>query len=814
MSDKRRLLEAAQAGDEEAFAGLVGPYQPELRAHCYRMLGSVADAEDALQETLLRAWSALERFQSRSSLGSWLYRIATNASLRMIEKRPKRVLPIDYGPAADPHAALGEPLTDSVWLEPYPDAELGLEAALLGPDARYEQRESIELAFAAAFQHLPARQRAVLILRDVLGFSAKETAEALETTSVSVDSALQRAHKAIEERVPAETQQITLRALGDRKLREIVTRFTDAWERKDVDAVVAMLADDARLAMPPGPSGTAAVTPWRPSSAAGRSPCTNDGGYSRRAPTLNPPSPATCGTSTPAGSHPRRSWCSPSAPPASRRSPPSAPRALSALRPVRATTSVNEVRVRSELAALDASIEGEVIYPESPEYESVRRPAWAQYENVRPVAVVRCRTPTDVAGSLAVARRLGSEVAPRGGGHCFAGRSATGGLVIDLSPMSSVAEADGIATVGAGARLGEVDERLAKDAARDPGRLLPRRRNRRAHARRRARHPRPHLRARLAGPIVQAQVVLADGRVVECDERREEGLFWALRGAGAGQFGVVTSFSFRAVPAPDLTCFPARLAAGQGRRPARGLAAVGTLCPRRARRQPAPECPCRSQRPPTADVVRLEPRREGRDRAHSRGAGRRRTGRSDLHDGRVPAVHAGQALSLGARARRRAAWRGSGRRRAAPRPRLRQIGVLGAEGFPGSRSMRFVDHLGARRALGQARELDFTPWGGAYARLDPEATAFPHRRERFLPQARGQHRQRRLDGAARRRPRMAHAIEGARPSLGLRRRVSQLRRPRTERPCDRVLRRESQPPGAYQGGIQRRQSLFHSPAHG
>ena len=166
------------------------------------MLGSLHDAEDALQETMLRAWSGLARFESRSSLRSWLYRIATNASLRLIEKRPKRVLPIDYGPAADPHVAFGEPLTESIWLEPYPDAQLGVEATLLGPDARYEQRESIELAFAAAFQHLPARQRAVLILRDVLGFSARETAETLEMTPVSVDSALQRARKAIEERVP------------------------------------------------------------------------------------------------------------------------------------------------------------------------------------------------------------------------------------------------------------------------------------------------------------------------------------------------------------------------------------------------------------------------------------------------------------------------------------------------------------------------------------------------------------------------------------------------------------------------------------
>jgi RNA polymerase sigma-70 factor, ECF subfamily len=253
MSDERRLLEAAQAGDEDAFAGLIAPYRKQLRAHCYRMLASLADADDALQETMLRAWSGLARFEGRSSLRSWLYRIATNACLRMIEQRPKRVLPIDYGPAADPHAALGEPLTESIWLEPYPDSELGIDAVLLGPDARYEQRESVELAFAAAFQHLPARQRAVLILRDVLGFSARETAETLGTTPVSVDSALQRAHKAIKERVPAQTQQATLRALGDGELREIVSRFADAWERNDVDAVVAMLADDARMTMPPWP---------------------------------------------------------------------------------------------------------------------------------------------------------------------------------------------------------------------------------------------------------------------------------------------------------------------------------------------------------------------------------------------------------------------------------------------------------------------------------------------------------------------------------------------------------------------------------
>jgi RNA polymerase sigma-70 factor (ECF subfamily) len=254
MTDEGRLVTAARAGDEEAFGRLVAPYRAQLRAHCYRLLGSLPDAEDALQETLLRAWRGLPRFEARSSLRSWLYTIATNASLRTIEQRPKRVLPIDYAPPTDPHDGPAGPLIESVWLEPYPDAELGLTADLLGPDARYEQRESLELAFTAALQHLPARQRAVLILRDVLGFSARETADALGTSPVSVDSALQRAHRTVDERMPAETQQVTLRALGDDELRKIVTRFADAWERNDVEALVALLAVDARMTMPPQPS--------------------------------------------------------------------------------------------------------------------------------------------------------------------------------------------------------------------------------------------------------------------------------------------------------------------------------------------------------------------------------------------------------------------------------------------------------------------------------------------------------------------------------------------------------------------------------
>jgi len=253
-ASEQELLEAAQRGDDDAFGRLAGLYRGELNAHCYRMLGSAADAEDALQETLLRAWRALPRFEGRSSVRSWLYKIATNSCLRAIERRPTRVLPVDYGPAADPHDSPAEPVTEAVWLEPYPDERLGPGSGLASPEARYEQREGVELAFIAALQHLPARQRAVLILRDVLGFSARETAVALETTPVSVDSALQRAHKTVDQRLPEQSQQATLRSLSDGALRQVVQRYIAAWEHNDVDAVVAMLAEDAKLAMPPLPA--------------------------------------------------------------------------------------------------------------------------------------------------------------------------------------------------------------------------------------------------------------------------------------------------------------------------------------------------------------------------------------------------------------------------------------------------------------------------------------------------------------------------------------------------------------------------------
>jgi RNA polymerase sigma-70 factor, ECF subfamily len=237
--------------DERAYGEQLEPHRRVLHAHCYRMLGSVQDAEDAVQETLLRAWRGLDRFEGRSSLRSWLYSIATNVCLRMLERRPARVLPIDYGPPSDPHAPLGPPQLESTGIEPYPDAQLGQDHELAGPEARYEQREAVELAFIAALQHLPARQRAVLILRDVLGFSGAEVAEAMDTTPPSVYSLLQRARASLDDRLPERSQQATLRSLGDQRLSAIVDRYVEAWAHNDVDAIVEMLTESATLSMPP-----------------------------------------------------------------------------------------------------------------------------------------------------------------------------------------------------------------------------------------------------------------------------------------------------------------------------------------------------------------------------------------------------------------------------------------------------------------------------------------------------------------------------------------------------------------------------------
>ncbi|MFS8098307.1 sigma-70 family RNA polymerase sigma factor [Lentzea alba] len=236
----------------EEFGRLVEPMRQELHAHCYRMLGSAHDADDAVQNALLRAWRGLPRFEGRSTLRTWLYTVATRACLDLIAARGRRALPVDLGPASA-HVVLdgNDPLADVDWLGPYPDAETS-----------YEQREAVELAFVAACQHLPGNQRAVLLLFEVLGYSAAEIATMMETSATSVNSALARARRLIREKVPARTQQQTVRALGDTRLRSVVDGFADAFEKRDTDALIALLTEDVTWSMPPLPhwySGRATV---------------------------------------------------------------------------------------------------------------------------------------------------------------------------------------------------------------------------------------------------------------------------------------------------------------------------------------------------------------------------------------------------------------------------------------------------------------------------------------------------------------------------------------------------------------------------
>jgi RNA polymerase sigma-70 factor (ECF subfamily) len=215
------------------------------------MLGSVHDADDALQDTLLRAWRGVDGLRAASSARAWLYTIATNVCLTEIERRRRRGLPHDFGPSAEAHTPPGAPVAESAWIEPYPDEPIGIPSGRATPESSYEQQEAVELAFVAALQHLGGNQRAVLILREVMGFSAQEAATMLETTVASVNSALQRARAAISDRVPARTQQANLQALGDDGLRRLVDRYVDAWERSDVAAFTALLTADATFAMPP-----------------------------------------------------------------------------------------------------------------------------------------------------------------------------------------------------------------------------------------------------------------------------------------------------------------------------------------------------------------------------------------------------------------------------------------------------------------------------------------------------------------------------------------------------------------------------------
>jgi RNA polymerase sigma-70 factor, ECF subfamily len=227
-TDQRGLIAAAQAGDERAFRALVAPYRTALELHCYRMLGSPLDAEDLVQETLLRAWRNLDRFERRASVHTWLYRIATNACLDELERRPRRPEPVQPFP---------DPCTDEVAAPTY------------DPAARYAAREGMELALLTAIQLLPGRQRAVLILRDVLGWTAPEVAELLDSTVAAVNSALQRARATIDHELPARE-----RPPAGATQRELLRRYVEAWERVDVEGIVALLREDATMRMPPLPT--------------------------------------------------------------------------------------------------------------------------------------------------------------------------------------------------------------------------------------------------------------------------------------------------------------------------------------------------------------------------------------------------------------------------------------------------------------------------------------------------------------------------------------------------------------------------------
>jgi RNA polymerase sigma-70 factor (ECF subfamily) len=239
-------LTRARAGDEEAFRSLTDPYRRELQVHCYRILGSVQDAEDMLQETLLSAWRGLDQFEGRASMRTWLYRIATNRCLNALRDSSRR--PLEVLPDVPPPTRVGEP----TWLEPYPDALLdGIADQAPGPEARYEVKESVALAFVTGLQHLPPRQRAMLVLRDVLGFPAGDVAEMLETSEASVNSGLQRARAALDRRATVERERAALP--GSVRERELVQGFAEAFLRDDVDAIVKLLTDDALLSMPPEP---------------------------------------------------------------------------------------------------------------------------------------------------------------------------------------------------------------------------------------------------------------------------------------------------------------------------------------------------------------------------------------------------------------------------------------------------------------------------------------------------------------------------------------------------------------------------------
>lgn len=243
--ESERLLQAARDGDQDAFAQVMELHRRELLVHCYRMLGSTRDAEDQVQETMLRAWRRLSTFEGRAPFRAWLYKIATNACLDELARRPRRGLPMDFSEAADPAGALNSAVSDPIWLEPFPDARLATTPA--DPAARFDQRESVSLAFTAALQLLPARQRAVLLLRDVLGLPAKEVAGLIDSSVSAVNSALYRARARLDGAYgdpPAEETG---------ELEPLLERYVEAWEAADIDRLMQLLREDATFPMPPLP---------------------------------------------------------------------------------------------------------------------------------------------------------------------------------------------------------------------------------------------------------------------------------------------------------------------------------------------------------------------------------------------------------------------------------------------------------------------------------------------------------------------------------------------------------------------------------
>ena len=252
LKDLGTIVREAQAGDAEAFARLIGAYRHELLVHCYRMLGSLQDAEDVAQEALLQAWRRLGTLQQHTSFRAWLYKIATNACLDVLAKRPRRTLPSAVYPAADPREPMASPIEDPVWLEPLPDEWL-VDAAD-NPEARYTMRESITLAFQLALQLLPPRRRAVLILRDVLAWHAKEVAALLDMTISAVNSALHRARATMRKYHGADRDAAVRSLPDDERTQKLLNEYVQAWGAADIAKLVALLKDDATWIMPPLPT--------------------------------------------------------------------------------------------------------------------------------------------------------------------------------------------------------------------------------------------------------------------------------------------------------------------------------------------------------------------------------------------------------------------------------------------------------------------------------------------------------------------------------------------------------------------------------